>query len=117
MHQIIAKTFGGLTRQYYVRQFIFGLIFPLFFFLFFSREVDLISVGMIIFVVVSTLLYPYARFVYEGMMSFILGENIFFVNAILLIGWKFATMVFCWNFALFIAPIGLAYLYYRHSKS
>ncbi|MGW8342467.1 hypothetical protein Xkhy_14485 [Xanthomonas axonopodis pv. khayae] len=28
MHPVIAKTFGGLSGQYYVRQFLFGLIFP-----------------------------------------------------------------------------------------
>jgi hypothetical protein len=28
MHPIIAKTLGGLSREYYLRQFVFGLIFP-----------------------------------------------------------------------------------------
>ncbi|MCT7505313.1 hypothetical protein N5T62_04395 [Aliarcobacter cryaerophilus] len=30
---------------------------------------------------------------------------------------KFMTVVICWAMAIFIAPIGLAYLYYYHSKN
>jgi hypothetical protein len=26
-------------------------------------------------------------------------------------------MLLCWSMALFIAPVGLAYLYYHHSKA
>lgn len=64
MHPVIAKTFGGLSSQYYFRQFLFGLAFP-------------------------ALIY-----VMSGV-----------------------TMLLCWAFAIFIAPIGLAYLYYHHSKA
>lgn len=27
MHSFFAKTFGGLTTSYYIRQFLFGLVF------------------------------------------------------------------------------------------
>jgi hypothetical protein len=30
---------------------------------------------------------------------------------------KVITMALCWCFAIFIAPIGLGYLYYHHSKA
>jgi hypothetical protein len=32
-------------------------------------------------------------------------------------GVKIFTMVICWACAIFIAPIGLAYLYYHHTKA
>lgn len=55
--------------------------------------------------------YPYARFVYEGITDYILGTNVFYVDAWLLLAWKLLTMFLRWAFAIFIAPVGLAYLY------
>ncbi len=75
------------------------------------------SVGLILFTVVSTILYPYSRFVYESIVGFIMGQNVFFVNAIFMLTVKFMTMTICWAFSIFIAPAGLAYLYFHHSKA
>jgi hypothetical protein len=47
---------------------------------------------------------------------FIVGQNVFWVSTFLLIFMKLMTMALCWSCAIFIAPIGLAYLYYYHSK-
>lgn len=66
--------------------------------------------------VVNTLLYPYSRFVYESIMDFIVGDNLFVINAVLMLITKFLTMLLCWSFAVFIAPVGLVYLYFHHSK-
>lgn len=74
-------------------------------------------IGMLFFTVINTLLYPYSRFVYESIVSFIMGENVFIVNAIFMLASKFVTMAMCWAFSIFVAPIGLAYLYYHHSKT
>jgi len=117
MHPIIAKTFGGLSAQYYVRNFLFGLIFPAFIVFMMSRGNNGMTGGMAALLLVNTLLYPYARFVYESVVGFILGSNTFFVNAVLMLFVKAITMLLCWAFAIFIAPIGLAYLYYHHSKA
>lgn len=117
MHPVIAKTFGGLSKPYYFRQFIFGLIFPAIFFFASSHSEHSTSLASIFYVTVCTFLYPYSRFVYESVMGFIVGENVFFVNAVLMLLVKAITMAICWVFAIFIAPIGLAYLYYHHSKN
>ncbi len=119
MNSILSKTFGGLSREYYFRNFIFGLIFPtLFYFAFSQGKAEMeIPFGLIAFAIVNTFLYPYSRFVYEKIMDFIFGENVFFVNAILLLITKFITMYFCWGLSIFIAPIGLAYLYFYHTKN
>lgn len=67
--------------------------------------------------VISTLLYPYSRFVYESIIGFVLGNNVFFLNAVIMMIAKLITMLLCWLLAIFIAPIGLAYLYFYHSKA
>ena len=71
---------------------------------------------MTLILIVNTLLYPYSRFVYEGIVRFIMGDNVFYVNAFLMLFVKYITMGLCFSFAIVIAPIGLAYLYFYHSK-
>lgn len=117
MHPVIAKTFGGLSPQYYFRQFVFGLIFSAFIFYIATHAGKNIQYGILAFAAINTLLYPYARFVYESVIGFIMGDNVFFINAIFMIVTKLFTMSMCWTLSLFIAPVGLAYLYYHHSKT
>lgn len=117
MHPVIAKTFGGLSPQYYFRQLFFGLLFPSLMYFMVIQGSHSIQISMAIFMAINTLLYPYSRFVYESVMRFLMGENVFFVNALLMLFVKMMTMAICWSAAIFIAPIGLAYLYYHHSKA
>jgi hypothetical protein len=117
MHPLLAKTFGGLTPAYYFRQFVFGLCFAAFFIFFASRAPHAMSLGMAAVLVANTLLYPYARFVYEGVINFVLGENTFIVNAFFMLFVKLFTMLACWTFAIFMAPVGLIYLYVHHSRA
>ena len=118
MHPVLQKTLGGLSREYYVRQFLFGLIFPVIIFL--PRGVENWSLALLplaLISIVNTFLYPYARFVYESMVGFIFGNNVFVMPAVILLFIKLMTMLLCWSLAIFIAPLGLAYLYYHHSKA
>lgn len=117
----LSKTLGGLSRAYYTRQFLFGLIF-------FISIVAIsyngynytgntsILVKNVILGLICLLLYPYSRFVYESIIEYILGDNVFFVNAPLMLVTKLITMAICFIFSIFIAPIGLIYLYFYHSK-
>jgi hypothetical protein len=117
MHPAIQKTLGGLSMQYYFRQFFFGCAIAAFIFFMSTQGERSMSANMLFFIVVSTLLYPYSRFVYESVIGFVMGENVFFVNAIFMILTKFITMAMCWVCAIFVAPIGFAYLYYHHCKA
>jgi vacuolar-type H+-ATPase subunit I/STV1 len=117
MHPVIQKTLGGLSPQYFFRQFFFGLVVAAFVFFMSTQGGRSMPAGMLLFIVANTLLYPYSRFVYESIVGFIMGQNVFFVNAISMLISKFVSMAMCWAFALFVAPIGLAYLYYHHSKA
>ncbi|MDQ0589184.1 hypothetical protein [Variovorax paradoxus] len=120
MHPVLVKTFGGLSRAYYIRQFLFGLIFPAFTLFMMTRgrsgPTD-VGLPLALLFALNTLLYPYARFVYESAVGFVMGNNVFFVNAFLMLFVKAITMLLCWAFAIFIAPIGLIYLYFHHSKA
>ena len=117
----LSKTLGGLSKAYYTRQFLFGLIF---FILIVAISYNgynytgntSILVKNVILGLICLLLYPYSRFVYESIIEYILGDNLFFVNAPLMLVTKLITMAICFVFSIFIAPIGLIYLYFYHSK-
>lgn len=117
MYPVLAKTFGGLSAPYYLRHFIFGLAFPIFVFMMLSQSSRPIHMPLVLMMVLNTMLYPYSRFVYESIVNFIVGENVFFVGAVLALVVKAMTMAFCWVGAIFVAPLGLAYLYFHHSRS
>jgi hypothetical protein len=117
MHPLIRKTFGGLTAQYYFRQLFFGLLMAGFAFFMSKHSSRPVPLAMLFFTIGSTLLYPYSRFVYESIMTFIIGNNVFFINTIIMLIFKTFTMAMCWSFALFVAPIGLVYLYFYHSRA
>lgn len=116
MHPALIKSFGGLSAAYYVRQFLFGLIFPAVIILMATQGTRPLTWSMIAFMAINSLLYPYARFVYESIVGFIMGESVFFVNVLLILSITFITMMLCWLLAIFIAPLGLLYLYFYHSK-
>ncbi|MEB0048441.1 MULTISPECIES: hypothetical protein [unclassified Pseudomonas] len=118
MHPVLAKTFGGLSAQYYIRNFLFGLIFPVLIYTALTHSsTGVFTLGTFFYCFLNSALYPYARFVYESIMDYIFGSNVFFVNAFSLLMTKLFTMAICWSMAIFIAPIGLAYLYYHHSRA
>ncbi|MDP8161638.1 hypothetical protein QJU89_01330 [Pasteurella skyensis] len=117
MNNFVSKTFGGLSRAYYIRQFLFGLIFCVIFggAAFSSGKTDQI-LATVIGCLVLNVLYPYSRFVYESVINYIVGENAFFTEIKLFLIIKLITMAVCWIFSFAIAPIGLIYLYFYHSK-
>lgn len=115
MNPIIRKTFGGMALSVYIRHFLFSSVFfVLFMMLALSADQTPLWVwGMI---VINTLLYPYARFAYEGVVNYILGNHFFLADGLVFIAAKIATMLMCWTSAIFMAPLGLLYLYFYHSR-
>ncbi|WP_027965744.1 hypothetical protein [Halomonas halocynthiae] len=115
MHSLLANTFGGLSVHYYFRQFLFGLgLSVCLYFLVTRASGEVVPLFAVLFFVINTLLYPYARFVYEQIVGYIMGDNVFFLPLIIMLPVKFFTILMCWSWAVFIAPFGLAYLYFYH---
>lgn len=110
------KTFGGLSPQYFFRQLFFGGLITAFV-ISMTLRTPSTGIGIYFLVAINTVLYPYSRFVYESIVGFVMGQNVFYLNAIVMLIAKLFTMVLCWSFSIFIAPIGLAYLYFHHSRA
>jgi len=115
MKAVLRKSFGGLTREYYLRQLFFGFVVAAFMY-WLKTALHGPTLPIVTWIALNTLLYPYARFVWESIVGFITGGNVFILPAIILLFAKVVTMFLCWQMALLIAPIGLAWLYWHHSK-
>lgn len=114
----IKKTFGGLNKDYLIRQYLFGSIFVIFIFgVLLTQEFKPQTIPVYIFAVILWFFYPYSRFVYESIVNYILGNNIIISSLRYLILFKYLTMALCFSLSIFIAPIGLTYLYFRSTKS
>ena len=113
MHPILERTVGGLKPSAYVRHFLFGLMFPALA-LFIDSQVEGHSRwSLYVWMALSTLLYPYARHAYESVAGYIMGKNVFFTSAYFGLSMKLFTMIMCWGFAVFVAPIGMLVLYFQ----
>jgi hypothetical protein len=110
------KTFGGLQPAYYFRHLFFGLMIPALMYLGSKDSAHPPSWEIYLYWFGSTVLYPYSRFVYESIVGFIVGDNVFYLNAWILLFWKLLTMFACWALAVGLAPLGLTYLYVCHSR-
>ncbi len=109
---IASKTFGGLTKEYYLRNFIFGFVIFGIYFLVMKNK----PLSFWVFFIPTLFLYPYSRFVYESVANFIVGKNSFFIEMRFFFIMKLITIFICFIFAIVIAPIGLLYLYFHHTK-
>ncbi|MCT8164081.1 MULTISPECIES: hypothetical protein [Pseudomonas] len=116
MNKMIAMAFGGLNRLYYMRHLVFGIILGL---VYAAGKWRTDSLDLVEFLVaiISTLLYPYSRFVYESVVGFFLGRNVLVTSGLIMMLLKVWIMIACWFLAIFIAPVGLAYLYWHHSRA
>lgn len=116
MNLIIMCLFGGFICFYYICNFFFSLIFFMVFIFIFSFGKESFFGGLFVFVlifmVVSCFFYFYFWFVYESVVNYIVGCNMFFVNVVLMLVVKFMIMFLCWYLVIFIVLFGLVYFFF-----
>ncbi|PPA31092.1 hypothetical protein C3737_02570 [Aeromonas jandaei] len=119
MKTIFAKTFGGLDKSYYLRQLFFGALLPavIIFMTTQNPTAKPMPVSAMFYLGLNTILYPYSKFVWDSIKNFLMGSNIVTLALPFFLLVKLFTIVICWGMAIFIAPIGLAWLWWHHSKS
>jgi len=57
-------------------------------------------------------LFPFSKLVYDELKRFVLGDNVFFLNALVMLIAKFIINFALFLCAWFVAPLGIAYLWY-----
>ncbi len=114
----LSKMFGGLERSYYIREFLFGLIFAIPLILLVNLYEDSLEIRavMTIISIIFNFLYPYSSFVFQSVVNYIMGDTVFFSDSLTFFMKKFANIGLCWGLSWILAPIGLIYLYFYHTK-
>lgn len=119
---LVRRIFSGVNVSYIVRAYVIGLVFlSLFSFLFFSgvnKNLSYFDIVMLVLLLsVNTILFPFSKLVWDEVMNMVLGRNVIFVNALFLFGAKILINATLWVFAIFVAPIGLIYIWFRTRES
>jgi hypothetical protein len=85
MHRVIAKTFVGLSAGGYLRHFFFAVLCaaPL---VVLVTTKHLGATRLLPLIAIRTVLYPYARFLYERVAQFFVGQNVFVWPALVFLG-------------------------------
>ena len=114
---LINRTVKGLNKEFYLHHFwciCFAPLFILYFswwdgtsFLSFKDEITQKSLYQSFVAVVLLVLYPYARFAYLSILEYTgLYTIANFLTAVTIGIFNLVSMVLCYSFGLFIAPIG-----------
>lgn len=117
MMSFYSRTVGALQPAYVVRAYVIG--FALLALVAWvrlhapsnhGRTDTYVSLG---YLFVCSLLFPFAKFVWDELRDVALGGNVFFINGLIALILKVFINGLLWAFAVFIAPIGLLYLWFR----
>ena len=132
MQPLVEKTFGGVTKKYYLTRLLVAAIFTLFAFgplLSIAKRGNwLLTVLVLFFCCINTILFPYALFVFEGLGALfrdnsdnrtiiVISLEGFFIAKLFKLMFLTLVLSFSYFFAIAIAPLGLAYLYFHHTRA
>lgn len=115
---ILSRSFGGLRRSYYFRNLCSGGFMLLCASsLYFQKDSNFPST-IFYCLAIGTLLYPYSCFVYDSIIDFFRGDDIIITNPFnpILFSIRMALRVSGWLPSIFIAPVGLIWLYFSHAR-
>lgn len=118
MLQFFENTLFGLNRKYYFRNLLIAALFACLVWYLTKYASSHSTVGEIpdvyiiinnTYLVLSTLLYPYAKYAYDSLWEFIFNDSVWAFGGILLLivlYFKLIIRAILFVFAIFLAPIG-----------
>lgn len=113
MKNFLRILFTSLTPTYFVRQYLYaGIIFASFVFV--AQGESPSPISLTLFMGLNFILYPFAMFVYDSFVGLIMGNHVFFVNLLFSLLWSAFKIFLIYLLTLFLAPIGIAMLYFTH---
>lgn len=107
----LKQMFRSLDRDWLVRHYLFAFAFYAFFVFTSISQTGKFETKLLFFLLCA-LLYPFAMFVYESLVDFIVGDNVFFISGLLMLAWKIFRFIIIWFLAVPIGLIGFIYLYF-----
>lgn len=120
---IMRNSFGGLTKEYYLRNIFIGSIFGICAWYLIdtlekgsSNPKGLSTIITIkILIVLNSVLYPYSKFMYDSIWGVVLGDRVYAysINPISIF-FILIMRYLCWAFAIVLAPLGLIIIYLKN---
>jgi hypothetical protein len=114
---VLRRTFGALRPGYLVRSYVIGLVLLGLMIAFITNAAAKDNGGspiaMYIYFGVCTLLFPFAKLAWDELRNLAFGDNIIVLNAGLMLFLKFVINLLLWGFAVFVASLGLLYLWFQ----
>jgi len=117
MRKFVTIIYGSLSLSFLIKQYVFGgIVYAIMLQAFKAGQAP---TGMLIFLTLSLILYPFSMFVCESISDTLMGNWIIPIPAMLLLILIPLKIIAMFMLAVLIAPIGMAYLYFtrRHSYS
>lgn len=106
------QAFMGISRKYYFRQLFFAGIFTAIFLWWMITKSPKFSLWWCPFYIITALIYPYSKFVYDTITDFLIGDNVIIYESGLFLIIKLVALTLCYGFAFLVAPIGLLMIYF-----
>jgi hypothetical protein len=106
----VKKLFRSIEPKFLIRSYLISVAM-----LYISYKTFVVSFGSAVFVVVNAILFPFAYLVWNELVLLIMGNNVLYLNTLIMAVWKFLKIVCIFMFTIFIAPIGILYIYIRTS--
>ena len=82
-----------------------------------GSEADTNPTFMIGFLVLNTLLFPFAKFAWDELRDFIMGDTFIIQSAAMHFVWKYLVNGLLFATAIFVAPLGIGYLWFTTRTS
>lgn len=107
------KVFSTINLVWLIRHYVFAACIFCFFYL---TTPPSSNISFFIMLGINFLLFPFACFVWEELKNILLGDNVFFVNALFLIITKIVIKFLLFMLALPIGIIGFLILWFIVNK-
>ncbi|MEG0314950.1 MAG: hypothetical protein RR646_06820 [Erysipelotrichaceae bacterium] len=113
MKKFFTIIFNGLDGAYFIKQYVFGGML----FLFLLNNVYNNSTSGKILIVINLIIFPFAMFVYDSVVGIIMGNTVIFTPILFKIAFTFFKVFTIYMLGIFIAPFGMAYIYFATRKN
>lgn len=113
------RLFGGLDTRYMIRAYVLAVIFfAIMIAISVTKNTGASESAVVLgYFGLCTLLFPFAKLVWDQLKAIALGETFLILPIIFLYPAKVIVNLLLWSFALFIAPFGMAYIWFQTKEA
>ncbi|MGU3575655.1 hypothetical protein ACLBWZ_08980 [Brucellaceae bacterium C25G] len=110
---MLGRIINGVERRYLIRAWLIGACFFALMAVVAFQGKNGVQIVPLLYFAVCTLLFPFSKLVWDELKNLIMGQNIFFMNALILMVLKLFINALLWSFAPFVAVVGIGYIWFR----